>query len=99
MTRHRLDLFSLLSGLVLVGLALAALVGVSVDVAVWVWPSILIVLGVVVLTSVLGSARTDAATTTADELPPHHVDDDPDHEAAIAAARQEVEDADRTTES
>ena len=57
MTRHKLDLFSLISGLFLVLIAVAALFGVNVGVAAWVWPTVLIVLGVVVIASVATSSR------------------------------------------
>ncbi len=90
MTRHRLDLFSLLSGLTLTGIALVALLGVGLDVAAWVWPTILIGVGVVVLATVLGSDRTATDTTTAAEDP-----SDPARDEAMAAARAEVDEADR----
>lgn len=103
MTRHDLDLFSLLSGLVLSGIALAALFDVSADIGPWVWPTILIAVGVVVLASVLSSGRdggdtadtADTAATAAvpaDELPDHHRDTD---DAVMADARAEVDRVDR----
>lgn len=71
MTRHRLDLFSLLSGLVLTAIALVALFGVSVDAAPWLGPTILIGVGAVVVGSVLRSQRDGdpAETAAADEEP------------------------------
>lgn len=100
MTRHDLDLFSLLSGLVLSGIALAALFDVSADLGPWVWPGVLIAVGVVVLVSVLSSAGAgddDAVTASepADRLPDHHHDAD---EAVMADARAEVDDVDHTTD-
>lgn len=88
MNRHPLDLFQLLSGLVLSGIALAALVGVSTTVAGWVWPTVLVAVGVVVVAAAISSATTDDA----DAATP-----DPDHDLAMAAARDEVEEADHTT--
>ena len=90
MNRHPLDLFSLLSGLVLSGIALAALFGVSTTVAGWVWPTALVAVGVVVVAAAVGTATHDdtagVATTS-----------DPDHDMALAAARDEVEESDHTT--
>lgn len=95
MTRHDLDLFSLLSGLVLSGIALAALFDVSADIGPWVWPGVLIAVGVVVLVSVLSSARDDDGdpTVTPDALPDHHRDD-----AVMADARAEVDGVDHTSD-
>ena len=96
MTRHKLDLFSLISGLVLVGIATAALFDISADVTVWVWPSLLIAVGVVVLASVLRTTGPDGPDGPGhgEELPAHHVEDDPERSAALASARAEVDDAD-----
>lgn len=96
MTRHRLDLFSLLSGLVLTGIAFAALFGVSTTVAGWVWPTVLVVLGVIVVVAAIGTSTT---TAEEDDAPaaPGEPDVDPDRATALAAARVEVEDADHTT--
>ena len=88
MTRHRLDLFSLLSGLVLIGIALAALFGVSLDVAAWVWPTILIAVGVVVIGSVVASN----VSTEGEELVDNDGEDS-ERTEAMAAARQEVAEA------
>ncbi len=88
MNRHDLDVFSLLSGLVLTGIALVALFGVASGVAPWVWPSVLILLGVVVV----GLALSRSGEPAAEERT------DPEREAALAAARTEVEDADPTTD-
>lgn len=89
MTRHDLDLFSLLSGLVLTGIALAALFDVGIDIGPWVWPTVLIGIGVVVLGSVLSSgSRTD------DGGPDGDPDDGPDGDV-LADARVEVDRADR----
>ena len=89
MNRHDLDLFSLLSGLALTAIALVALFGVTTGVAPWVWPAVLIVIGVVVVG--LAVARS---TDTADEP----TSPDPERAAAVAAARTEVEEADHTTD-
>lgn len=97
MTRHDLDLFSLLSGLVLTGIALAALFGVSIDVGVWVGPTILIAVGVIVLASVLTSASRRTAEAAAPGAGPDTDDPgghDPDRAEALATAREEVEAAD-----
>lgn len=91
MTRHKLDLFSLLSGLFLVLVAVAALFGFGIGAATWIWPTILIVLGVVVIASVAMSSRTADPATSEAAAP-----SDPDREAAMAAARDEVEAADST---
>lgn len=85
MTRHDLDLFSLLSGLVLTGIALAALFDVGIDIGPWVWPTVLIGVGVVVLGSVLSSG-----SRTADHAPADGPDGD-----VLADARAEVDRADR----
>ena len=94
MTRHDLDLFSLFSGLVLTLIALAALFGVGIGAAAWIWPTILIALGGVVIASVLTSSRTG------DQPGPEAADvaSDPERAAAMAAARDEVEKADHTTD-
>lgn len=57
MSRHRLDLFSLLSGLTLIAIAVVALAGISLDVARWVGPSVLIGIGVLILATVLSPNR------------------------------------------
>ncbi len=99
MTRHDLDLFSLLSGLVLSGIALAALFDVGLDVGPWVWPVVLIAVGVIVLASVLrsggGAADPVAATGTPDGLLDHDRDAD---DAVLADARAEVEGVDHTAD-
>jgi hypothetical protein len=67
MTRHRLDLLSLLLGLFFTTVASVALVaGWSVNVGRWLWPTVLITAGVVVLAAVLaaGRDRGDALTDT-----------------------------------
>ncbi len=90
MNRHDLDVFSLLSGLVLTAIALVALFGVATGIAPWVWPTVLITIGVVVV----GLALARRPEETEQEVRT----DDPDREAALAAARTEVEDADHTTD-
>lgn len=100
MTRHDLDLFSLLSGLVLTGIALAALFDVSADLGPWVWPGVLIAVGVVVLVSVLSSAGDggggpESGRERADGLVGHQHDTD---DAVMADARAEVDDLDHTTD-
>ena len=88
MNRHSIDLFSLLSGLVLSGIALAALFGVSTTVAGWVWPTVLVAIGVVVVAAALvPDTRRDEPAES----------DDPERVDALAAARHEVEEADHTT--
>lgn len=87
MTRHDLDLFSLLSGIVLTAIALVALFGVTTGVAPWVWPTALIVMGGAVVLAALSSAtRRDDATEDATT--------DPERASAMTAARTEVEQAD-----
>lgn len=88
MTRHDLDVFSLLSGLVLTGIALVALFGVVTGIASWVWPTVLIGIGVVVIA--LSLARSTDDGDRDDPTTPS-----PDRAAAMAAARDEVEQADR----
>lgn len=99
MTRHDLDLFSLLSGLVLSGIALAALFDVGLNVGPWVWPTVLIAVGVLVLASVLrsgdGAADPAAATEPVDGWPHHDHDAD---DAVLADARAEVEGVDHTAD-
>ncbi len=99
MTRHDLDLFSLLSGLVLTGIALAALFDVGIDVGPWVWPTVLIGVGVVVLVAVLTSrdepADPAAGADPADGWPHNHRDTD---DAVLADARAEVEGVDHTAD-
>lgn len=91
MNRHPLDVFSLLSGLVLSGIALAALFGVSTTVAGWVWPTALVVVGAVVVVAALGGRPDVVEEVAADPA------GDPDRADALAAARDEVEAADHTT--
>lgn len=67
MTRHPLDLFSLLSGLTLTGIALVALLGVGLDVAGWVWPTVLIGVGLAVIATVVGSGRAAGEPAAQDE--------------------------------
>ena len=87
MTRHDLDLFSLLSGIVLTAIALVALFGVTTGIAPWVWPTALIVMGgAVVLAALSSAARRGDATGDATT--------DPDRVTAMTAARAEVEQAD-----
>lgn len=90
MNRHDLDVFSLLSGLVLTSIALVALFGVATGVAPWVWPSVLITIGVVVVG--LALSRRPAEEPATDATP------DPERDAALAAARAEVDDADHATD-
>ena len=98
MTRHDLDLFSLLSGLVLTGIALAALFDVGIDVGAWVWPTVLIAVGVVVLGTVLSSSGdnggTDPAAVAGGAPDPGR---DPD-QAVLAEARDEVERVDHASD-
>ena len=89
MTRHDLDLFSLLSGLVLTGIALAALFDVGPEFGPWLWPTVLIAIGVIVLATVVGSGRS-----AGDDGPV----DDPEHTDAVAAPGGEVGEADHTAE-
>lgn len=69
MTRHRLDWFSLLSGLALTAVAVVALTGVDWDLARWLGPAVLIGVGVLVLAAVASSARDDGdpQVTAADD--------------------------------
>lgn len=90
MTRHDLDLFSLLSGLVLVAIALVALFGISLDVATWVWPTVLIGVGLAVLGTVVVSTSRSEDPTTDDAS-------DAERAEAMAAARAEVDAADGST--
>lgn len=92
MTRHPLDLFSLFSGMTLVAIALVGLFGLPTGVATWLWPAILIGLGLLVLgLTVARSVRpADAAVDP--------TDDDPERDAVLAAARAEVSEADHTTD-
>lgn len=57
MTRHRLDWFSLVSGIVLTTIAVLALTGISTDVARWAGPASLIGIGVLVLAAVVAGSR------------------------------------------
>ena len=87
MTRHDLDLFSLLSGIVLTAIALVALFGVTTGIAPWVWPTALIVMGgAVVLAALSSAARRDGT--------PDGATTDPERASAMSAARAEVEQAD-----
>lgn len=72
MKRHPTDLLSLLPGLLFVAIATVALAGgLTVDLlsADWVWPSVLIALGVLVLASA-GLGRRDRAGAS-DEVDAH----------------------------
>lgn len=64
MKRHRLDLFSLIAGLLVVAIAVAALTGVWFRAAAaWLWPGVLIGGGLVVLVAVLlGHSRDEDPT-------------------------------------
>lgn len=90
MTRHRLDLFSLLSGLVLTAIAVVALTGIDLEVARWLGPAVLIGVGVLVLAAVVSRERGPADAE--DEVPPPHDD------ATLAEARAEVDAADLTAD-
>lgn len=92
MNRHPLDLFQLLSGSVLTAIALAALFGVTTRVAAWVWPTVLVTLGVAVVAVAVGGGRDRVSDTAVDTAP------DADRVDALAAARAEVDEADHATE-
>jgi len=84
MTRHRLDLFSLLSGLALTLLAVLALVdGFTLDIARWLWPTVLISTGALVLVTVVGRSRSAADDATDD------TGDDADLNADLDAAQHD----------
>lgn len=96
MTTHRLDLFSLVAGLVAVAIAVLALVdGFTLAAVRWVLPTLLIGTGALVLGAVVTNRRTDAEVAEAIEgegdLPAHHRE-------ALAEARVEVEALDPTTD-
>lgn len=98
MTTHRIDLFSLVAGIVTVAIAVLALVdGFTLDLARWVLPVLLIGTGALVLGAVVTNRRSDAAADGAavgdaeDDLPLHHRE-------ALTEARAEVEALDPTTD-
>lgn len=95
MTRHRLDWFSLLSGLTLTGIAVVALTGIDWDLARWVGPAVLIGVGVLVLAAVLAPARGDARGT-ASTAPAPGPDGEHD-ERLLEDARAEVDAVDHGT--
>lgn len=61
MSRHEVDLFSLLTGLAVIVLAATQLLGITLDVSVdmrYLWPALLVVLGLLGLISVWRATRT-----------------------------------------
>lgn len=88
MKTHRTDLVSLVPGLLLVAIAVGALtdnLDIDLFTAEWVWPALLVALGLVVLASA-GRPRSDQPGATAghvDETPRPAPADEPDeaHEA------------------
>lgn len=86
MKRHPIDAFSLIAGLFVTGVAVAALaIPTGAAVGPWVWPAILISAGVVVLALVLAGARERDGDTAA--TPPV----DEERAEALAAARTELD--------
>jgi hypothetical protein len=88
--RHRIDPFSLVAGLFITGIAVAALVGPwRIEFEAWVWPTALIVAGLAVLGLVAAGQR--GATTADPEVTAPGTTADPEREAALAAARAELD--------
>lgn len=61
MSRHEVDLFSLLTGLAVIVLAATQLLGITLDVSVdmrYLWPALLVGLGLLGLISVWRATRT-----------------------------------------
>ena len=91
MKRHPIDPFSLISGIFVTVVAVAALTGPwSLEVGAWAWPTALILLGVVILGLAIAGSRRQPATgldpATADgEL-------DPERVGALSAAYAELDD-------
>ena len=85
MKRHPVDVFSLIAGLFVTTIAVAALTGPwRLGIGPWVWPSLLVGTGVVIIGLVLAGRGEDApAPTTADEP-------DPERAAALAEAEAEL---------
>lgn len=92
MKRHRIDPFSLIAGLFVTATAVAALVGPwRIQFEAWVWPTALIVAGLAILGLVAAGQRGEGTPTGGADVDPSTVID-PEREAALAAARAELDD-------
>lgn len=94
MKRHPIDPFSLVAGLVVTGIAIAALARPwRFEIGPWAGPTLLIVAGVVILGLVVaGSRDADDAPIGALVDDPSSGADDPERRDAIAAAYAELDD-------
>lgn len=92
MKRHPIDWFSLVAGLFVTAVATTALVGPwRFEVGAWLWPTLLVLVGLAVLASAVTSRR-DGATVAADGGDAPTVEElDPERAAALAAAYAELD--------
>lgn len=89
MKRHSTDAFSLIAGLFVTGVAIAALARPwRFEIGPWAGPTVLILAGVVVLGLVIASSRDDRVTSRDESLP----GDDDERREAVAAAYGELDD-------